>query len=122
MVYYEGYMDKQTCLFCNIAQGKAPSRKIWEGADFLAIENKYPIAPIHILVIPKNHVSKNDLIKGETKGFWEGFMQAVVQVIKLKGLDKSGYKLVNNGAGYNHFDHEHMHVLGGTKKEPGGAT
>ena len=38
-------------------------------------------------------------------------------ILKLE-LDKTGYKLGNNGAGYNHFEHEHFHVMGGTKKEP----
>ncbi|NIT04443.1 hypothetical protein GTO10_06110, partial [Candidatus Saccharibacteria bacterium] len=47
---------------------------------------------------------------------------AVWETIRHLGLDKSGYKLVNNGAGYNHFEHEHMHILGGTKAEPGGKT
>jgi len=49
-------------------------------------------------------------------------MVAVFQVVKHLGLDKTGYKLVNNGAGYNHFEHEHVHVLGGSKEEPAGNT
>ena len=54
--------------------------------------------------------------------FWGKIMGAVFEVVRQEGLDKSGYKLVNNGAGYNHFDHEHIHVLGGSKEEPAGKT
>jgi diadenosine tetraphosphate (Ap4A) HIT family hydrolase len=54
--------------------------------------------------------------------FWGKMMTAVFAVVHQLELDKSGYKLVNNGAGYNHFEHEHMHILGGTKTEPGGTT
>lgn len=115
-------MPEMQCLFCEIAGDRAPSTKVWESDAFVAIENKYPKAPIHLLVMPKDHVSKALLIKEGKKGFFEELMLAVVEVIKLQGLDKSGYKLVNNGAGYNHFDHEHIHVLGGTKGEPGGET
>jgi diadenosine tetraphosphate (Ap4A) HIT family hydrolase len=49
-------------------------------------------------------------------------MAAAAQTVKKFKLDKTGYKLVNNGAGYNHFEHEHLHILGGSREEPGGAT
>ena len=113
------------CLFCQIVVGESPSKKVWEDKNFLAIENKYPQAPVHVLVIPKEHVVKEKVreIKDEqNKVFWGKMMTAVFQVVKHLGLDKTGYKLVNNGAGYNHFKHEHVHVLGGSKEEPAGNT
>ena len=115
----------EKCLFCKIVSGEEPSVKVWEDGDFVAIKNKYPVAPVHILVIPKKHVSKVELVEdsGSTSAdFWGKMMGAVFATIRQLGLDKTGYKLVNNGAGYNHFEHEHMHILGGTKTEPGGAT
>jgi len=108
------------CLFCQIVDGKQPSGKVWENGSFLAISNKYPKAPVHILVMPKKHESKKQLASGEGLELYQGMMEAVYAVVREKGLDKTGYKLVNNGAGYNHFDHEHIHVMGGTKTEPGG--
>lgn len=111
------------CLFCKIAAGEEASVKVWENEDFIAIENKYPVAKIHLLVMPKDHISKMELALRMTKDdFWSKMMQAVFAVVRLKGLIKTGYKLVNNGAGYNHFDHEHIHVLGGTRGEPAGTT
>src|SRR3990167_5926266 len=116
-------MKDQKCLFCKIAADEEPSVRVWENEEFLAIKNKYPTAPVHLLVMPKVHVSKKDLTAGSTpERFWCKIMLAVFDVIRLSGLDRTGYKLVNNGAGYNHFDHEHIHVLGGTKEEPAGKT
>ena len=115
-------MKDKNCLFCQIVEGSAPSEKVWENGDFLAIVNKYPIAPVHILVLPKDHVEKPKLVAGNYSEFWSKIMAAVFEVVKLKALDKTGYKLVNNGAGYNHFEHEHIHVLGGSPDEPGGKT
>jgi histidine triad (HIT) family protein len=110
------------CLFCKIALKQEPAFVVWENEEFIAIKNKYPKAPVHLLVIPKKHVSKKGLVSGSVTfdGFWDRIMGAVFEVIVLKKLDKNGYKLVNNGAPYNHFDHEHIHIMGGTKTEPGG--
>lgn len=137
-------MSDPNCLFCKIVAGEEASEKVWENGDFLCIKNKYPVAPTHVLVMPKSHIVKAMWIaplrdptsptatfgvklRGaklvvSTNQFWGKMMSAVFAVVHQLELDKSGYKLVNNGAGYNHFEHEHMHVLGGTKTEPGGAT
>lgn len=116
-------MTDSSCLFCKIAARKEPAEIVWENSEFLAIKNKYPVAKVHLLVIPKVHVGKAGHLTGSTEtGFWDRMMAAVLATIRQVGLDKTGYKLVNNGAGYNHFDHEHIHVLGGTKDEPAGRT
>lgn len=138
-------MKDSKCLFCKIAAGEEASEIVWENEEFLCIENKYPVAPVHVLVIPKKHRVKTEwvlpsyadrptlklrngiaterlklaVLSGE---FWGKMMLSIFSVVSQLGLDKSGYKLVNNGAGYNHFEHEHMHILGGTKSEPGGTT
>lgn len=110
------------CLFCKIIDGEEPSVKVWENQSFLAILNKYPKAPVHILVMPKEHRSKLALVQGKGLDLYQGLMEAVYEVVREKGMDKRGYKLVNNGGGYNHFDHEHIHVMGGSETEPGGET
>lgn len=115
-------MKDSNCLFCKIVAGEEPSQKLWENEDFLAIKNKYPIAPVHILVLPKDHLEKKNIRTGNAGVFWGKMMASVFEVVHLLGLDFTGYKLVNNGAGYNHFEHEHVHVIGGSKQEPGGST
>ena len=115
-------MKDKDCLFCKIGEKKEPAEVVWENEEFICIKNKYPTAPVHVLVMPKDHVAKRELATSEEGGFWGKIMPVVFDMVKLLGLDKTGYKLVNNGAGYNHFEHEHIHVLGGTKTEPGGQT
>jgi len=115
-------MTDNDCLFCKIVDGEEPSTKVWESEEFLCIKNKYPISPVHVLVIPKTHIKKQEVATMQAGEFWGKMMGAVFAVVAQLGLDKTGYKLVNNGAGYNHFEHEHMHILGGSKTEPGGKT
>ncbi len=115
-------MRNNNCLFCQIGEKKEPAEIIWENADFIAIKNKYPVAPVHVLVMPKDHVKKAESGTRQSSMFWGKMMPVVFEVVHELGLDKTGYKLVNNGAGYNHFEHEHIHILGGSKTEPGGST
>lgn len=103
-------------MFCQIAEGQIEAERVWENADFLAIPDKYPKAPIHLLVIPKLHVSKDANMEKEDQNHWGPLMSAVMQVVRLKKLNQTGYKVVTYGAGFNHFDHEHVHVLGGAKQ------
>lgn len=115
-------MTMEDCLFCKIVEGEEPSEKILETDGFLVVKNKFPVAPVHLIVLSKEHKEKKDAISGKHANFWDGMMATCWKAIEHFGLDKTGYKLINNGAGYNHFEHEHMHVLGGSKEEPGGRT
>lgn len=134
-------MKDENCLFCKIVAGEEPSEKIWENEEFVCIKNKFPVAKVHVLVMPKAHIKKewtaplrSDELLGaklavSTGQFWGKMMEAVFAVVHQLNLDQTtprggqaGYKLVNNGAGYNHFEHEHFHILGGSKTEPGGQT
>lgn len=104
-----------SCLFCRIAQGSEPAEKVWENNDFMAIKNKYPDSPLHLLVIPKWHIEKSET-RQSPENFWKEFFEAVWMVVKQEGLDVSGYVIQNNGAGYNHFEHEHIHIKSGMPK------
>lgn len=116
-------MKKKDCLFCEIVRGQEPSVKVFEDKNFVTIKNKYPVAPVHLLVLDKKHREKKDaFVRGQYRGYWTGMMSAAAQTVKKFKLDKTGYKLVNNGAGYNHFEHEHLHILGGSREEPAGRT
>lgn len=120
-------MKEENCLFCKIAAGEEPSDIVFETPEFMCIRNMYPSAPVHVLVIPKAHVVKKGWIEGKNgevtlEEFWGKMMAVIFHAVTELGLSKTGYKLVNNGAGYNHFEHEHMHILGGTRTEPAGMT
>ncbi|MEK7595785.1 MAG: HIT domain-containing protein [Patescibacteria group bacterium] len=115
-------MKDKNCLFCKIVEGLEPSKKVLEVDEFIVIKNKYPKAPIHVLVIDKKHREKEQSMKGDFAAdlYWDKLMSAAWQTLVKLGLDKTGYKIINNGAGYNHFEHQHLHIMGGSKTEPGG--
>ncbi|OGC52034.1 hypothetical protein A2982_00295 [candidate division WWE3 bacterium RIFCSPLOWO2_01_FULL_39_13] len=106
------------CIFCDIAEKKARAKIAYEDDEFIAFENINPQAPVHLLVMPKSHFSKRDMITGSFENFWDKMMLVVQKILKMKELDKTGYRLVINGAGYNIIDHEHIHILGGKGWRP----
>ena len=111
--------ETNECIFCAIASKSAKAKIVWENADYLAFENISPKAPVHILVIPKEHIEKTDALDVE-KGFdlWANMMLSAYEIIKKFDLDKTGYQIVNNGGGYHGVNHEHIHILGGKDWRP----
>ncbi|MDA8156161.1 MAG: histidine triad nucleotide-binding protein [Actinomycetota bacterium] len=107
----------QDCIFCKIAAKRTQASIVYEDDLFVAIEDASPQAPVHILVIPKKHISEiKDITSGDEelikKWFW-----VAVQVASERGLDKAGYRtVVNNGAGGGQtVGHIHIHLLSGRK-------
>ncbi len=102
------------CIFCKIVNGEIPSNKVLESGDFIAFHDLYPIAPIHILIIPKEHIDPFQDTPAELMGRMTPFIQEVAKVL---GLDKSGYRLItNNGEdGGQEIKHLHFHLVGGAK-------
>ncbi len=105
----------QKCVFCEIVAGEIPSKKLWENEEFQAIENKFKDAPVHVLVIPKAHIAKAEQLRSTDGDFYGRIMSAVFEVVRVLELEKKGFQLVYNGAGYNGIEHEHFHVLSGKK-------
>ncbi len=102
------------CLFCKIVKGEIPCNKVDEDDNFLAFHDINPKAPIHILIIPKQHVEKFQDTTPEMMAKITPFIQ---KIAKELDLDKDGYRLiVNNGEnGGQEVPHLHFHLLGGTK-------
>lgn len=104
-----------SCLFCKIAAGEIPASKVYEDDRLLAFNDINPQAPMHVLVIPKRHISTlNDLAAGDD-GLVGAMVRAAAAIAKEKGYDGPGYRTVfncNAQAGQTVF-HVHLHVLGG---------
>lgn len=100
------------CIFCKIAKGEISSNKVLENDNFIAFHDLYPKAPIHILIIPKEHVECFQEVSGEIMANMTSFIQ---EVTKVTGVDKSGYRLVTNNGddGGQEIHHLHFHLLGG---------
>ena len=104
-----------TCLFCRILAGELPAERVYEDDDVLAFHDLRPQAPVHVLVIPKQHVS--GAAEAPSPELWGGLMAGAVRVAARLGLDQDGYRLVINsgqGAGQT-IPHLHVHVLAGRR-------
>ena len=103
------------CLFCRIANGEIPARKVFEDDQFFAFHDINPQAPTHVLVIPRRHIPTiDDLDEGEANLI--GLMMVrVTQIARNLHLNSDGYRVVANcgeAAGQTVF-HIHFHLLGG---------
>ena len=110
------------CLFCNMAQGKMEVDKLYEDDLVFSIRDIHPRAPVHVMVIPKQHIpTATDLT--EEHGPLLGRLFAVAaQVARQEGLDERGYRLafnVGEQAGMT-ISHLHLHMLGGRPLGPEG--
>lgn len=105
------------CIFCKIVTRQSPARIVYEDDGFIAIEDINPQAPIHILVIPKKHISEIKFVSPEDEGLIKAWHWLAVRIAAERGLDRAGYRtVVNNGAkGGQTVSHIHIHLLSGRK-------
>lgn len=108
------------CLFCKIAAGEIPSAKVYEDDTTLAFRDIAPQAPVHVLVIPKAHVSGFSDAAGESDAALAHLWRVAAAVAKTEGIAESGYRIVSNCGkdAQQTVPHLHLHVLGG--RELGG--
>lgn len=104
------------CLFCKIVNGEIPSKKIYEDEKVLAFEDINPAAPVHILIIPKEHIDSINSITKENSQVISHIFELVPKLAKKNNLDE-GYRLVTNVGelGGQTVKHMHFHLLGGRK-------
>jgi histidine triad (HIT) family protein len=103
------------CIFCGIIERKIPAKIIYEDERSLAFEDINPQAPVHVLVIPKKHISTNLEIKEEDNALIGHLFQVGNKIAKDKGISERGFRLVMNcnpESGQTVF-HIHLHILGG---------
>ena len=102
------------CLFCKIVAGEIPSTKVYEDDKVLAFRDIAPMAPTHILVIPKTHIGSVAEITADNADLVAHIFTVIPKIAKDEGLD-SGYRVVSNcgpNAGQT-VQHLHFHILGG---------
>jgi len=102
------------CLFCKIAAGEIPSTKVYEDEQILAFRDIAPMAPTHILVIPKQHIGSVAEITKENAAVVAHIFATIPQIAEAEGLT-NGYRVVSNcgaDAGQT-VQHLHFHILGG---------
>ncbi len=102
------------CLFCKIVAGEIPSKKLYEDEKVLAFYDIDPKAPVHFLVIPKEHIASARELTPENSGIVAYIYEVIARLTKELNLS-GGYRIVNNCGedGGQTVMHLHFHVLGG---------
>ena len=109
-------MTDPNCIFCMIAEGKIPSTKVYEDEFVLAFRDINPQAPVHIVVIPKEHICCATAITAENSFLVAKCFEAIAKIAESEGLEK-GFRVINNCGedGGQTVMHLHFHILGGRK-------
>lgn len=104
------------CLFCKIASGEIPSKKIYEDDDLIAFHDIHPAAPIHFLMVPRNHVESLVNAGPEWESLFGKMLTLAPRLAKEQGCDNGFRVVINNGAdGGQEVLHLHIHILGGPR-------
>jgi histidine triad (HIT) family protein len=113
-------MHDPNCIFCKIVLAQIPSRKAYEDEEVLAFHDIHPIAPVHVLVIPKQHIASLEDAGDRHQAVLGKLLVVAPRVAREQGADDGFRVIVNTGrVGRQEVMHLHLHVLGG--KEPLGA-
>ena len=102
------------CLFCKIVAGQIPSTKVYEDDSVLAFRDIAPMAPTHILVIPKTHIASVAEVTSENSAVVAHIFEVIAKVAAQEGLT-GGYRVVSNCGDHagQTVHHLHFHILGG---------
>jgi histidine triad (HIT) family protein len=107
----------EDCLFCKIIEGEIPSTKVYEDDKVLCFKDINPEAPVHVLVIPKKHISSLNELTLEDEEIIGHIFILIGKIAKELGIAESGYRVVSNcneDAGQT-VPHVHFHIIGGKK-------
>lgn len=103
------------CLFCKILNGDIPADIVYESDTAIAFRDINPQAPMHVLIIPREHISTINDIEPEKQQLVGSLFSAAKEIAVNEGVQEDGYRVVmncNEGAGQTVF-HIHLHLLGG---------
>ena len=105
----------QDCLFCKIFAGEIPSKEVFRDPEMMAFEDIRPVAPVHVLVIPKEHVPSVAEVQSQHQALLYRMVELANRIAEERHISREGYRLVfNKGpqAGQSVY-HLHLHLLGG---------
>ena len=105
------------CLFCRIVTKELPAKVVYETDEIVAFRDIHPLAPTHVLVVPKKHVGSVQDLAGEDAGLVGRMVLAAKEIAKAEGISETGYRIAMNvgpDAGQA-VAHLHLHLLGGRR-------
>lgn len=102
----------EDCVFCKIVSGDIPAAKVYEDDKMIAINDLAPAAPVHVLLIPKNHTVNVTTADPELLGYMLGKVKLIAE---KTGIAEKGFRVVINTGeeGGQTVNHLHIHVIGG---------
>ena len=105
-----------SCLFCKIIAGEIPSKKVYEDEYVYSFHDIAPMAPVHVLFVPKQHMDSADAVSAENSVYVAKIFEAIPKVAAELGL-ANGYRVITNCGedGCQSVKHLHFHLLGGKK-------
>ena len=108
-------MQDPNCLFCKIVNGEIPSDKVFEDKLLYAFYDINPAGPVHILIVPKEHIPDNNELTSEHQMVAGRLLTAVPEFASQLGIADDGYRLIMNTGSHGHQEvkHLHLHLIGG---------
>lgn len=108
------------CIFCKIARGEIPAKKVYEDDDIFAFHDIHPHAPVHFMIIPKQHIASLNEADMSHQAVLGKILAKAGELARSQGLNDGFRLIVNTGrVGRQEVYHLHVHILGGP--EPLGA-
>jgi histidine triad (HIT) family protein len=108
-----------TCIFCQIATGEIPARFVYQDDQVIAFWDLHPVAPVHVLVVPRHHADDLLALSGDPAGpdVMAALLRAIPLIARQLGVAQTGFRLINNcgpDAGQT-ISHVHFHLIGGRR-------
>jgi histidine triad (HIT) family protein len=103
------------CIFCKIARKEVPTQPVYEDHDLIAFPDINPIAPVHVLIVPKEHMLNLNEVGKTDAAVLGRALRLAAKIADEKGIAETGYRVViNNGEqGGQVVPHLHLHLIGG---------
>jgi len=108
-------MSTNDCIFCKIVSGELPSEKLYEDGQCIAFNDLSPHAPVHILVVPREHIDSLDKAGEKDEALLGHLLATAAEIARRRGIADDGYLVVinTNADGGQTVFHLHVHLLGG---------
>ncbi|KAA3644830.1 MAG: histidine triad nucleotide-binding protein [Chloroflexi bacterium] len=112
-------MTDPDCIFCKIIAGELPSDTVYEDDLLIAFRDINPVAPTHILIVPRKHIVDNNAFSDEDAVIAGAMFLAVSKLAESEAIQDSGYRLIMNTGpdGRQEVPHMHLHLIGGKQMQ-----
>jgi histidine triad (HIT) family protein len=111
----------EDCIFCKIIAGQIPGKIVYKDDKVVAFNDIHPLAPVHILIVPRRHIASLTDVKGADTDLMGHMVVVATKLARENVIDRDGYRIVVNAGehGTQIVPHIHLHLLGGKQLTPG---